>query len=219
MLSIEDEKFDRIYPRAIRQLSSLFWTPVAVAAEAARLLVIAPNTHVLDVGCGAGKFCLVAASLGEGRFTGIEQRAELIAAARAAAARLAVSTVEFVHGNLLDFAFESFDAFYLFNPFEENMHGHKIDAAVPLSPALFRKYTRYVADQLGAQPLGTRVVTYMGYADDLPDCYECEETQFGDDLKLWVKRRDHDPDAEQLGLRTSRSYRGTQGWAGPRRVA
>ena len=34
--SIEDEKFDLIYPRQIRELSSTFWTPVAVAAEAAK---------------------------------------------------------------------------------------------------------------------------------------------------------------------------------------
>ncbi len=68
--SVEDEKFDRIYPAQIRELSSVFWTPVAIAAEAAKLLVTTPGTHVLDIGCRPGKFCLVAASLTEGRFTG-----------------------------------------------------------------------------------------------------------------------------------------------------
>ncbi len=42
LTSVEDEKFDRIYPAQIRELSSVFWTPVAVAAEAAKLLV---TTH------------------------------------------------------------------------------------------------------------------------------------------------------------------------------
>ena len=37
--SIEDEKFDLIYPRQIRELSPLHWPPVAVAVEAAKLLV------------------------------------------------------------------------------------------------------------------------------------------------------------------------------------
>lgn len=217
--SIEDEKFDLVYPQPLRELSSLFWTPVGVAAEAAKMLVAAPAARVLDLGCGVGKFCLVGASLTDGRFTGIEQRAELVNAARAAAMHLGVTAVEFLHGNLIDLAFEDYDAFYLFNPFEENMHGHKIDAAVPLSPALFKKYTNHVSAQLGAQPLGTRVVTYMGYADDIPACYDCEATLFGDDLKLWIKRREHDPDIERLGLRTSRGYRGTQGWAEPRNVA
>ena len=216
VLSIEDEKFDLIYPPLLRNLSSIFWTPVAIAAEAAEMLVVAPGTRVLDLGCGAGKFCLVGAALTDGRFTGIEQRGELVVAARAAATHLGLSTVEFLHGNLIDLAFENYEAFYLFNPFEENMHGHKIDAAIPLSLALFKKYTSHVSAQLGAQPHGTRVVTYLGYADDIPACYECEAALFGDDLKLWIKRRDYDPDIERLGLRTSRSYRGTQGWAGPR---
>ena len=75
--SIEDEKFDLIYPAQIRQLSALHWTPVAVAAEAAKFLVTAPETRVLDIGCGPGKFCLVAASLTDGHFSGVEQRNDL----------------------------------------------------------------------------------------------------------------------------------------------
>jgi SAM-dependent methyltransferase len=211
--SIEDERFDRIYPPPIRKLSSLFWTPVAVAEEAAKLLVTAPGTRVLDLGCGPGKFCLVAATLTDGRFTGVEQRAELVAAARAAATALRLSEVEFLHGNLIDVAFADYDAFYLFNPFEENMHGHIIDSAIPLSADLFKKYTSHVAHQLGGRPLGTHVVTYAGYANDIPACYDCERALFRDDLKLWIKNREYDSDIERLGLRVSRSYRGAAGWA------
>ncbi len=169
--------------------------------------------RVLDIGCGPGKFCLVAATLTEGRFTGVEQRAELVAAARAAATTLGLSEIEFLHGNLMDVAFADYDAFYLFNPFEENMHGHIIDSAIPLSADLFKKYTRHVAHQLGERPLGTRVVTYAGYADDIPSCYDCEKALFHDDLKLWIKNREYDHDIERLGLRVSRSYRGAAGWA------
>jgi SAM-dependent methyltransferase len=215
--SIEDEKFDSIYPAPIRKLSSLHWTPVAVAAPAADWLVTAPGTRVLDIGCGAGKFCLVAASLTDGRFTGVEQRSDLVAAARQAANELNVTDVEFLHGNVMEVGFAEYDAFYLFNPFEENMHyGHKIDGKVRLSPALFKTYTTRVSTQLGERPLGTRVVTYMGYADDIPSCYECESTLLGDDLKLWIKRREYDADIERLGLRVSRSHRGSGGWRPPR---
>ena len=217
--TVEDEKFDQIYPAKVRKLSSLHWTPVRIAAAAADLLVTAPGTRVLDVGCGPGKFCLVGASLAEGHFTGVEQRGELVAAAMAAAARLELRDVEFLHANVIDVPFSDYDAFYIFNPFEENMfQGHKIDSAVSLSPDLFKCYTRYVAAQLGARPLGTRVVTYMGYADEIPSCYECESTLFGDDVKLWIKRRDHDPEIEQLGLTASRSYRGSAGWLSPRKA-
>ena len=225
--SAKDEKFDLIYPQQIQKLSSLFWTPVAVAAEAAKLLVTdwacraeglaKAGTRVLDIGCGPGKFCLVGASLTDGRFTGVEQRSDLVVAARQAADDLGLTNVEFIHGNVLEVDFAEYDAFYLFNPFEENMHsGHTIDNAVSLSPALFKKYTSHVARQLGSRPIGTHVVTYAGYADDIPACYYCESASFGDDLKLWVKQRDYDPDIERLGLNVSRSYRGTIGWKPPR---
>ena len=223
----KDEKFDLIYPQQIQKLSSLFWTPVAVAAEAAKLLVTdwacraeglaKAGTRVLDIGCGPGKFCLVGASLTDGRFTGVEQRSDLVVAARQAADDLGLTNVEFIHGNVLEVDFAEYDAFYLFNPFEENMHsGHTIDSAVRLSPALFKRYTSHVAAQLGARPIGTRVVTYAGYADDIPACYSCESALFDDDLKLWIKQRDYEPDIERLGLNVSRSYRGTIGWRPPR---
>ena len=90
--------------------------------------------------------------------------------------------------------------------------------AVPLSPTLFKRYTSHVSAQLGARPIGTRVVTYAGYADDIPACYYCESALFGDDLKLWIKQREYEPDIERLGLNVSRSYRGTIGWAPPRKL-
>jgi hypothetical protein len=187
-----------------------------VATEAARLLVRAPGTRVLDVGCGPGKFCLVGASTTSGYFTGIEQRKDLVAAARRTAARLAMNNVTILRGNVLDTRFSDYEAFYLYNPFAENIAGHSIDHAVPLTIALFKRYTRHVADQLGAMPSGTRVVTYAGYADEIPGCYDCEATYFDDELKLWVKKRQHDPALEQLGLRAARSYRGASGWESPR---
>jgi SAM-dependent methyltransferase len=216
--SIEDERFDLIYPPQIRELSSTFWTPVAVAAAAAKLLVTAPGVRVLDIGCGPGKFNLVAASLTAGRFTGIEQRSDLVVVARQAANKLDLTDVEFIHGNVMEIDFAEYDAFYLFNPFEENLsNGRKIDRAVPLSPALFKRYTSHVSTQLGARPIGTRVVTYMGYADDIPAYYSCEEALFGDDLKLWIKQREYEPDIERLGLTVSRSHRSSNGWTSPRR--
>jgi SAM-dependent methyltransferase len=213
--SIEDEKFDLIYPARIRKLSPVFWTPVAVAAEAAKWLVPAPGVRVLDLGSGPGKFCLVAAALSEGHFTGVEMRSDLVTIARQAATDLKLSEIDFIHGNLLEIDFGGYDAFYLFNPFEENMfQGNRIDRAVPLSPELFRKYTRHVSTELGARPIGTRVATYMGYANDIPSCYSCEATQFGDDLKLWIKQREYDPDLESF--KVSRSYHGATGWRPPR---
>jgi SAM-dependent methyltransferase len=193
--SIEDEHFDQIYPSKIRELSSRHWTPVSVAVEAAKLLVRGPRTRVLDVGCGPGKFCLVAAALTDARFTGIEQRSDLVAIARRAALKNCLTNVEIIHGNVTDFAFTGYDAFYLYNPFEENMfQRQKIDSSVPLSKALFEKYSGYVADQLGNMPIGTRVVTYGGSASEIPACYDCKQALIGDALKLWIKTREFAPE-------------------------
>ncbi len=219
-LTLEDLKFDQLYPARIRKISALHLTPVRVAKEAARLLVTAPGTRVLDLGCGPGKFCLVAATLSAGHFTGIEQRADLALAAREAVASLGLTKVEIIHGNLIDLAFENYESFYLYNPFEENMlRNRRIDTAVPLSPLLFKKYNQHVATQLGQKPIGTRVVTYAGYADEIPSCYDCESALFRDELKLWIKRREYDPALEQLGLHSSRSYRGPVGRVEPKRPA
>jgi SAM-dependent methyltransferase len=196
--SIEDACFDQIYPPKVQKLSWRHWTPVTVAVEAAKLLVTGPRTRVLDVGCGPGKFCLVAAALTDGQFTGIEQRSDLVAIARRAALRQWLTNVEIIHGNVTDFSFAGYDAFYLFNPFEENLfQRQKIDYSVPLSEALFKKYTHYVAAQLGNRPIGTRVVTYAGSADEIPACYDCEQAPLGGDLKLWIKTRDYAPEEKR----------------------
>ncbi len=213
-----DEEFDLIFPVRIRKHSSLHWTPKDVAIAAARLLVTAPGTRVLDIGCGPGKFCLVGATLGNGHFTGIEQRKDLVAAARRAAKKLGVTNVRFLRGNVRELSFADYDAFYLYNPFAENIAGHRIDATVPLSVSLFKSYIRYVAAQLGGRPLGTRVVTYAGYADEIPSCYDCEATYFDDELKLWVKNRAYDNALDQPGLAPARSYRGAAAWEPPREL-
>ena len=51
--SIDDQEFDQIYPARIRKLSPLQWTPVRVAAEAAKLLATVPGTRMNIDGLGA----------------------------------------------------------------------------------------------------------------------------------------------------------------------
>ena len=198
--SVEDDRFDQIFPSRVRKLSSLYWTPVAVAVHAAKLLVRRPGTRVLDIGCGPGKFCLVAAAITNGHFTGIEQRAYLVKAAKDAALKERLKNVEIIHGNVTDLSFSNYDAFYLYNPFAENMfRTQSIDKCVPLSADLYIKYVKYVAAELCAKPFGTVVVTYAGSALEVPSCYDCELSAFGRDLKLWVKARDATPDNAPFG--------------------
>ena len=74
---------------------------------------LAPGERVLDLGCGAGTYTLVAAQMvgAGGRVTGIDMTPEMLAKARAAAAEMGVTNVEFVEGEAerLPFADASFD--------------------------------------------------------------------------------------------------------------
>lgn len=188
--SIEDDSFDSLYPKEVREISPWHWTPAEVARKAASLLVTKAGTRVLDVGCGPGKFCVIGAATTKGVFTGIEQRGELVGIARDLIDRSGIPRVQIVHGNITAVDFADYDAFYIFNPFEENVRqAYQIDATVELKVQLYDIYTRYVSAQLSELPVGARVVTYAGQCDEIPQGYECHRTAFGGQLKLWVHTR------------------------------
>jgi tRNA A58 N-methylase Trm61 len=188
----DDTHFDLIYPEGIRELSDVHWTPASVARRAADFLVQRPGTRVLDIGCGPGKFCIIGALTTAGHFTGIEQRQHLCELARTRIKEANILNAEIIHGNVTEHAFANYEAFYLFNPFEENLETTtKIDASIPLSVTLYDQYTEHVAQQLAMAPLGTRVATYCGRCEEVPMGYECLDTSNKGKLKLWEKTRSY----------------------------
>jgi SAM-dependent methyltransferase len=187
---LRDDQFDSIYPPEIRALSHQHWTPVVVARSAAEFLVNKPGTRVLDIGCGPGKFCIVGALTTHGDFTGVEQRGRLGNIARSAIEEAGIPNARIIQANITEIDFSHFDAFYLFNPFAENLlTADKIDSTVELSKNLYRKYAEHVAAQLAAAPLGTRVATYCGSFEEVPLGYCCLDTLRSDGLKFWEKTR------------------------------
>jgi SAM-dependent methyltransferase len=189
-IAISDGVFDLLYPRAVRTVSSIFWTPVSVALRAAELLVVDCATRVLDVGSGAGKFCVVGALATGASFTGIEHRAHLVSTARDAARRLG-ARANFIHGRLASDSLEDIDAIYFFNPFAENAFPPEdhLDQTVELSldRALFD--VELAERLLAGARVGTRVVTYHGFGGDMPPSYTLErsEPHRTDKLELWIK--------------------------------
>lgn len=187
--SKKDQDFDLIFPEAIGRLSVCHWSPVNVCRTAAQMLAVEPGTRVLDIGCGPGKFCVIGATSTQGHFTGVEQRGKLARIAQDVVKKHRVPRVDIVHGNIQDVNFRDFEAFYLFNPFEENvLPTLRIDYDVELNPKLYTEYTVHVHQQLQRMPMATRVVTYCGDCLEIPDCYACVKTAFTDKLKLWVKK-------------------------------
>ena len=189
-ISLPDSVFDLVYPRSVRVVSSIFWTPVAVAIRAAELLVTDCGTRVLDVGSGAGKFCVVGALATGASFTGIEHRAHLVGTARDAAQRLG-ARASFIHGRLAHDSLQDIDAIYFFNPFAENAFPPEdhLDDTVELSLDRALADVELAERLLAGAKVGTRVVTYHGFGGDMPPTYTLERTEphRTDKLELWVK--------------------------------
>jgi SAM-dependent methyltransferase len=190
---VSDRHFDQVYPPSLRLLSREHWTPVRVARKAAQLFLEAEATSILDVGSGPGKFCIVGALTTSLAFAGVERRRFLVDAARAAAARLGVRGVRFSQGNVVDFDFEGYDGFYLFNPFFEQVGGRRvipIDGEVGHSRRLYQVYVRTIERKLAEARPGSAVVTYHGFGGIMPlDYHQVAQERAGKDpLVLWKKR-------------------------------
>ncbi|MGL5016933.1 MAG: class I SAM-dependent methyltransferase [Luteolibacter sp.] len=205
----DDHEFDQILPKRVREFSAFHWTTVEVCRHAAAWLVAEPGTRVLDVGCGPGKFCAIGAFTTAGHFTGVEQRKRLCRTAWDMLDHYCIPRVQILHANVMELSFSGFDAFYFFNPFEENLAPElRIDDEVPVKIELYGNYIDYVRRQLSQVRMGTRVVTFWGSCHEIPPSFDCEETAFDGKLRLWVKRRDLSAEqcsfaAELLGATTS----------------
>lgn len=186
---ITDNDFDAIYPWKVRRLAASHWTPVSVAKTAAEFLVTRPGTRVLDIGSGAGKFCMIGAVLTTGHFTGIEQRSDLVELSKRLSGSHSLKNVEFINANVTSIEFNKYDAFYLYNSFQENIDSHnRIDDAVLLNPALYNAYTTHTQGQLSSLPPGTRLVTYYTSVNVIPQTFTQTDSRFDGHLNFWEKK-------------------------------
>jgi hypothetical protein len=190
-ISVSDAEFDAFYPDRVRLASSRFWTPVEVAIRAAQLLVVDQATRVLDVGSGAGKFCVVGALATGASFTGIEHRLPLVDIAREQAMEWQASGVRFLHARFHVVSWSEFDAFYFYNPFQEGVfsRSEQLDDTVELSRQRFRFDLEMAQCLLRVAKVGTRVVTYHGLGGRMPREYTLlsSEQSGSDCLQLWLK--------------------------------
>ena len=171
----DDELFDRFLPLRLRLASGVFWTPLVVAARAAAWFAELGIASVVDIGSGAGKFCVAAALGGTCRFTGLEQRPRLVTAAERLARLFQVGDrVRFIAGALDPSSVPPADAYYLFNPFAENRFGPEdhLDEDVELGEARYQQDIAAVEDVLRRARCGSYVVTYNGFGGHVPEDYE-----------------------------------------------
>lgn len=154
-----DTEFDSVYPESVRRLSTFHWTPVAVAARAASMLTEAGSTRILDVGSGAGKFCILGAMVTDAQFVGVERRRNLVEVSETAAARLGVTRATFLHSSFDRIGFEAFDGIYLYNPFFEHITRAfpQIDDSIEFSTATYRYFTQVVCRRSRRAPRSFRI--------------------------------------------------------------
>lgn len=184
-----DTQFHQLYPPSIQQLARRHWTPLNVTQQAVQFLVPRDRVRVLDIGSGAGKFCLGAAYYKPNAFFyGVEQRKELVGHAEAAKEVLGLSNVSFIHGNFTKLDLKQYDHFYFYNSFYENIKGTpKIDYEVSFSETLYNYYNRCLFKQLEEMPAGTRVVTRCSWEDKIPPSYSVVSSDFDSMLKFHIK--------------------------------
>ncbi|HET7504817.1 MAG TPA: hypothetical protein VFK02_27530 [Kofleriaceae bacterium] len=170
-----DEAFDQFLPARLREVSGRFWTPLVVAARTAAWFAELEVATVVDIGSGAGKFCVAAALGCSTRFVGLEQRPRLVAAAGRLARAFGVDDrVRFVAGALDPVTAPAADAYYLFNPFGENRFGPEghLDEDVELGEERYQRDIAAVELLLERAPVGTYVVTYNGFGGRVPFGYD-----------------------------------------------
>jgi ubiquinone/menaquinone biosynthesis C-methylase UbiE len=170
---------EAVLPAHLRHLSSVHWTPSAVAARAVEWLAPAEAMRVLDVGSGVGKLCLIGAMRTSSHWYGVERERPLVASAIEAAETLGLrERTCFLHGDALAIDWSAFEALYFYNPFDPGTDIAHVEA------------------RLAALRPGVRVVTYCGFGGVMPAGYDqmASETIEDGELALWVR----------LGLRRSR---------------
>lgn len=185
-----DLSFDSFMPRELRRVSYVHWTPLVVALRVAQLLDAHGVRHLVDIGSGAGKFGVAAALAGHFRVTGIEQRPRLVAFASHLAQRFDVAErVAFVEHVFPRDAAPVADAYYLYNPFGENLFSALswIDDGVELSEERFARDVASVEGFLAGLAPGTLVVTYNGFGGTMPASYEAVQVDrdLPSELELW----------------------------------
>lgn len=184
-----DTQLHKLYPEPIRAQARMHWSPLYIVQKAVSYLATNNTVKILDIGSGAGKFCLAGAFYKPSvSFFGVEQRKNLIEYAEAARKELGFRNVQFIYRNFTQLNLNEYDHFYFYNSFFENLDGtEKIDNEIVYSNELYNYYSIYLYNQLQKMPNGTRIATYCSWGDEIPPCYQLAEAHFNDLLKFWIK--------------------------------
>jgi SAM-dependent methyltransferase len=171
---VSDSAFDSCLPKDLQAASAQHWTPLDVVRQVSTWIEQLRIRTVVDVGSGAGKFCVAAASCTQARFIGFEQRPRLVESARQLAGSFGVTgRVRFQCGAVGLNSLPEADAYYFFNPFGENLlpRTELIDQDVELTARRYQRDAEAMHQFLTDVPCGTYTIVYNGYGAPLPTSF------------------------------------------------
>lgn len=188
---VPDKVFDCFLCSEARAYAKTYWTPIAVARRAAEILVESPETRILDIGSGVGKFCLIGALTTKAHFTGIEKNSTLVTMAKATAQRCSLSQVSFICGDALAADWRQWNAYYFFNPFAATFESStKSIHAQAIAGDRHAAMVNRALEKLEQAPSGTKAAIYWGMGGHMPPTWAHDDSEtFGSgSLQIWIKR-------------------------------
>lgn len=188
-LKLTEDAFSEQLPEYLQMRSRRFLTPIHIAQTAAQWLTEDGKKHILDIGAGVGKFCIAGAKYCDSLFFGIEYRPSLAKIANELIIKYDLNNAIVQCGNVTDIDFQDFDAFYMYNPFFENLvPSLRLNNEIELTMPMYTYYFKHTSEKLNNTKSGTRLVTYHGNNFEIPDSFQkLKETEDGL-LKLWIKK-------------------------------
>jgi tRNA A58 N-methylase Trm61 len=188
-IELTEESFSSLLPEYLQKVSKTYFTPIHIAKIATQWLTEDGKKHVLDIGAGVGKFCVAGASNSDSSFYGVEYRPSLVKIANELIGHFEIKNAMVHHKDVSEVDFTKFNAFYLYNPFAENLFPFKkLNNEVDLGSFLYYFYLDQTKQQLDRTPKGTRLVTYHGDDFEVPLSFKKVKETEDEFLKLWVRR-------------------------------
>lgn len=188
-LELTEENFNRFLPDYLQRASRIYFTPIRIAQIAAQWLTEEGAKTVLDIGAGVGKFCVAGASSNSSFYFGIEYRRSISQIANDMISRFQLSNSIVQHGNVVELDFQNFDAFYMYNPFFENLlSARRLNDEVELAGSLYSYYINQIRYKLDCSKPGTRLVTFHGNNFDVPESFKKVHEAERGLLKFWIRQ-------------------------------
>ncbi len=188
-LGLTEDNFNSSLPEYLQDKSKRFFTPFHIAHTATDWLTEDGKKTILDIGAGVGKFCIAGATCSDSFFCGIEYRPSLAKIANELIIKFNIANAIVLQGDITEIDFKNFDAFYLYNPFFENIiPSLRLNNEVKLATSLYAYYFKHTEKHLAETKSGTRLVTYHGNNFEVPRSFSKVKESKDGTLKLWIKK-------------------------------